>query len=282
MRIMIRWMRAALLLALALLPLSLLPLAPLSADPREARLAYLQQVMGIGQIVEVMQEEGRAHGGEIAASLGFPDTPGWTSLVDRIYDAKSMRAVLDKGFAESFKDADPEPLIAFFESNTGAAIVQMEIAARRAFLDQQTEDTARAAYRDLPQDDALLQAVSGYIDANGLVDFNVQGGLNSSLMFYRGLIEGGAFQMDEAEVLREVWAEEPETRADTREWLFAFLTMAYRPLTPAQVQAYTDLSKTPEGKALNRALFAGFNQMYAEISFGLGLAAAGQMGGEEL
>ena len=88
--------------------------------------------------------------------------------------------------------------------------------------------------------------------------------------------------MTEEEILSEVWAQEEDTRSDTREWLYAFLLVAYRPLSDAVLDEYVALSASPEGRAMNRALFAGFNAMYDEISYGLGLAAAQQMLGEEL
>ena len=114
------------------------------------------------------------------------------------------------------------------------------------------------------------------------MEFNVAGGLTANLRFYRGLAEGGAIEMSEAEMLSEVWSQEAEVRADTEEWLMAYLLMAYAPLSDAEIAEYVALSGTPAGQELNRALFAGFDGMYADLSYALGLAVALQMKGEDL
>lgn len=254
-----------------------------AARADDADLDKLEQALGLPQIIEVMQQEGRAYGTDIATNM-LPGgaTPRWNQMVTRIYDADKMAGIVRKGFRAAMAGVDTAPLLDFFNSDTGRQIVALEIAARRAFLDKGAEDAARLAFLDMPEGDAHLKAVTDYIEVNELVEFNVVGGMNSNYMFYRGLIDGGAVDMDEAEVLADVWSEEEATRSDTREWMFAFLTAAYGPLKVAQIEAYTDLSRTREGAALNRALFAGFDQMYSEISLLLGLATAQMMGGEDL
>ncbi len=126
---------------------------------------------------------------------------------------------------------------------------------------------------------ALLEA---YVEANDLVEYNVAGALTANLRFYRGLAEGGMLDMSEEEMLAQVWEQEEEIRADTAEWLMSYLMMAYAGLSDADIEAYIALSKTPAGQALNRGLFAGFDGMYADLSYALGLAVAQQAQGEEL
>ena len=58
--------------------------------------------------------------------------------------------------------------------------------------------------------------------------------------------------------------------------------MAYRPLSDDEIAAYTALSETPEGQALNTALFATYDAMFVTISRDLGLAAAQFMAGEDI
>ena len=142
---------------------------------------------------------------------------------------------------------------------------------------------AREVFRGLDgSSDGRLGLVTDFVQANDLVEANVTGALNASFQFYAGLVDGGALEMSEREILDEVWSQEPETRADSREWLYAYLLMAYEPLPEGDLEAYVDLSSSPEGKAMNRALFAGFNTMYDNISYALGLAAAKQMQAQEL
>ncbi|UYV39120.1 DUF2059 domain-containing protein [Rhodobacteraceae bacterium D3-12] len=201
----------------------------------------------------------------------------------RIYDAEKMAASVQKGLDAEIAPEHLAPLLAFFTGPTGKRIVAQEIAARRAFLDEAAEEAARAAFREAGETlDGRLKLLRAYVEANGLVEFNVAGALTANLRFYRGLAEGGAVDMSEDDMLSEVWGQEAEIRNDTEEWLLSYLLMAYGPLTDAEVASYVALSKTPEGKALNRALFAGFDAMYGDLSYALGLAVAAQMKGEDL
>jgi hypothetical protein len=244
----------------------------------------LLDAMGVPQIVEIMRAEGLEYGETLAADM-VPggSTEGWRATVDRIYDEARMLETVRAVFTQEFGTADLEPLITFFDSETGQQIVSLELSARTAMREQEIEDAARAAFRDLEGTDSeTLATISEFVDTNDLVEANLVGSLNANYMFYLGLVDGGGLQMSEQDILTEVWSSEEETRADTREWVYAFLLMAYRPLADGVVQDYTNLSKTEPGRALNRALFAGFNEMYDDISYALGMAIARQMQVQEL
>jgi hypothetical protein len=296
-----RLMAVALTLALAL-PAGMVMHLPLVAQARAEQaqaapeatpeIARLMEVTGLDRIIALMREEGLAYGADLDTDmLGGGGGRTWAALVDRIYDVDEMTALVHGAFRAAFGDADPAPLIAFFESETGRQIISLEVAAREAFMDDSIEDAAREAFRLVAPDldapsprglDPHLSAIDAYVTVNDLVGFNVMGAMNANVLFYRGLVDGGAFAMTEAEILSDVWLQEEETRAETREWVYAFLMLAYQPLDPAQINAYADLSATPEGRAMNRALFEAFGVMYGEVSRALGLALARQMQGEEL
>ena len=292
---LIRRGRGGIVMALILALTALWPtriVAQDAAQDRAARMALLMDVMGLPEIVVIMREEGLLYGADLGADM-LPGGGGasWRGLVSRIYDSARMTESVGEGFVEAFGGADPEPLIAFFQGGTGAQIVALEIAARRAFMDGAVEETAREAFRrtvpyfsdEIPHAiDPHQLAIEAYVEANDLIGFNVMGAMNANYQFYRGLIEGGALEMSEEEVLSDVWAQEEDTRAETREWIYAFLMLAYEPLEPDQINDYVDLSLTPSGRAMNRALFEGFDRMYGDLSRALGLAVAGQMRGEEL
>lgn len=249
----------------------------------------LIDAMGLPEIVEIMRDEGVTQGETLARDMlpGGPDA-AWRATVDRIYDPVRMTATVRDGMEQGLDDVDLAPLLAFFTSPSGRDLVQMEISARRAMVDPEVEDSARAAYRAAEAEDqgddkaARLDLLGRFVEVNDLVEANVVGALNASIQFYNGLADGGALDLSEQDILTEVWQQEAETRDDTREWLFAFLMMAYGPLPEETVADYVALSSTDEGKALNRALFAGFNQMYDGISYALGLAVARDMAAQEL
>lgn len=261
----------------------LLAAAPLRADEAADR-AALNAALGVGDLLEIMRQEGQGYGRDIGAEF-LPDGGGqsWQSIVSRIYDLEKMRASVGQGMAAALPSEQVAPLLEFFTSERGKRIIAAEIAARRAFLDPATEEAAREAVRNVADaQEARLALIRSYVEANDLIEYNVSGGLNANLRFYKGLVDGGAIEMTEDEMLSDVWNQAEETRADTEEWLLAYLMMAYAPLEDGDIEAYVALSEADAGRALNRALFAGFDGMYGDLSYALGLAVAQQMKGEDL
>lgn len=271
--------RRLLLGALALL--TCLVVAP---PVRAERVDDLMDALQVESMLGIMRTEGLSYGEELAADMlpGGSSAP-WRDSLSQIYDADRMRDVVRSGFAKTFDGTDPDPLIAFFSSDLGQRVVQLELAAREAMVDDAVEEAAREAYQDLKGDeDPRLDQLRRFVEVNDLLEANVTGALNASFKFYSGLVDGGGLRMSEGDILSDVWSQEEDTRMDTREWLYAYLLLAYEPLEDEELEAYIALSETSQGRALNRALFAGFNAMYDEISYALGLAAAQQMKQQEL
>ena len=263
------------------LALVLLIATPLRAG---SDLERLFDAIEMDQLIALMRDEGLAYGDSLADEMlpGGAD-PTWQALVDRIYDTEKMTQVVHGHFSASFGDADTAPLLAFFQSEPGKALISAELETRAAFMSPGVEEGARHIWREADKTSARQELIADYVAANDLLDYNVAGAMNANYQFFLGLVEGGAIDMTEEEILTDVWAQEAETRNDTREWLFAYLTMAYDDLPDQTIADYTALSRTPAGRALNRALFAGFDRMYADLSLSLGLAIASRMGtGEEL
>jgi hypothetical protein len=257
----------------------------LSAQPlRAAQVDELLDALGIDEMLEIMREEGLAYGEELGDDMFSGGTrPSWRALLEDIYDPEKMRVIMRRDFKQALDGADAEPLIAFFNTPTGEKIVSLELSARRAMIDEDVEAAARDHYRMLAgSSDPRLEQIQRFVAAGDLLEVNVAGALNASFQFYRGLVDGGGLDMSESEILSDVWSQEDETRDDTRDWLYGFLLLAYRPLSDEQLEDYIELSNAPEGKLLNQALFAGFNEMYDEISYALGLAVAQEMMAQDL
>jgi len=110
------------------------------------------------------------------------------------------------------------------------------------------------------------------------------GAMNSNYAFFLGLAEGGAFggDMSEERILSDVWAQEPEIRISTTEWVYAFTLLAYQPLDDADLAIYTDFAETGPGQRINRALFEAFDGEFEAISRALGRAAAQEMASRDL
>ena len=266
--------------------LALVLALPAAAQDEGDDAQALMDALQLDRMVSLMHAEGTAQAEGMADEL-FPGrgTAGWQVSVGRIYDRGAMGQRLRDAFGEALDGRDVAAMAAFFASERGRRIVDLELAAREALADEDVEETARAAWGLMPSEDPERHAdIQRFVAVNDLIDENVEAAFNANLEFLGGLDAGGAFPdpMPEEEMLAQVWNSEPRVRAEMEEWLGAFLTLAYEPLTDADLDAYIAFSDSEVGEDLNRALFAGFDAMYEGVGYQLGRAAAAQMVGQDL
>lgn len=256
------------------------------AQEREAQIDRLYEALGLPDILGVMQEEGIAY----AEELGNEMLPGgggadWRAAVAAIYDLQTMNEEVRGAFAEAIMDEDIDLMLDFFSSERGQEIIGLEVSARRAMLDEAVEEASKeAAAMQVTDETPRYLAIRDFIETNDLIESNVVGALNSSYAFYMGLIDGGVMpQGVTAETaLQDVWSQEPDIRANTTEWVYAFLLLAYQPLSDDDLAAYQAFSETEAGQDLNDALFDAFDGMFEDISRALGLATSRFMQVQEL
>ncbi|MDO9639361.1 MAG: DUF2059 domain-containing protein [Pseudotabrizicola sp.] len=284
----------ALGLGLALAPVATGPARAQASVGQEApaggaaRVSALTDLMMMADIMSVMRDEGLEYGKTLATEM-FPDKGGaqWDSAVALIYDPATMRRRFDAALVESLAGADAEldQIEEFFGSARGQTILRLEIEARRALMDDDVEDAAKLAWEDISAEGgARVDRLTRFAEANDLIESNVMGAMNANLAFYRGMSESGAFpqEMTEDQMLADVWGQEPAVRAETTDWLFPFLSLAYQPLSDEDLDAYVAFAETGAGQKLNAALFAAYDVVFTRISYDLGRAAASQMQGEDI
>lgn len=251
-------------------------------------ISALSDVMQMDEIIAVMRQEGLSHGTTLEDEM-FPGRGGdrWAATVSAIYDIQVMRDGFDRGLSRELA-ADAEALqqiTDFFASPLGQSALSLEIAAREALLDPATEDAAKVAWEDmLAKDHPRVKLLQDFALANDLVESNVMGALNANLAFYKGMASTGAFpeDMTEEQMLSDVWSQEADVRAETEDWLFPFLALAYQPMSDEDLKAYVAFSGTDAGKKINAALFSAFDDVFTKISYALGSASARQMQGEDI
>lgn len=243
--------------------------------------------MGMYDIIALMGTENTRGGSDIEAQL-FPGAGGaaWQAAVTGLHSSDRMVRLFEEAFN---RDAvTPEQIAevqAFLDSDVGHRLVTGEVAARRLFLDEGAVDAATDVFlAAVTDDDPRLEILQRFNEVNGLVDRNVSGALNLRFSFYRGLIDGGAFENDVPEelMLAEVWGQEPEVRHMTVEWLFSFQFAAYAGASNEDLETYVEVTSSPAGRAVNGALFGAFDEMLASLSYDLGFAAAGFIAGEDI
>jgi hypothetical protein len=249
-----------------------------SANASKEDVAALFAAMELPEMIEMMREEGLEYGEQIAQDL-FPDrvSVNWPDQVSQIYDYEMMRNGLETQFGVALGDVDIDTLVTFFESDTGQAIVELEIAARRALMDDDFEEASKeAAAIAIADNSPRFGLITKFVEANDLVETNVVGAMNANYAFYLGLMDGGAFaqELTEDQILTDVWSQEDEIRKNTYEWVYSYLLLAYQPLSDDELQSYIAFSESAEGQVVNTALFVAFDEMFEGISRALGLAAS--------
>lgn len=265
-----------------------LTLAGGAAGAAEDDLARLEDALRFREVFAVMSEEGRAYGAGIEADM-FPGAggAGWAQAVAEIYAVDRIVPEFLDGFeAELGRSAAGVPaMLEFFESPLGRKVTTLEIAGRRALLDQAVEDASRLRYEELSAEgDPRVRLVDEFVEVNDLVEQNVTGAMNANYAFYLGLGDAGVLEdgLTEDQIIAEIWSQEASIREETDIWIRSYLAMAYAPLSEADLRAYIAFSETPAGKALNAALFAGFDAVFTDVSRQLGRAAGGVMAGRDL
>lgn len=236
------------------------------------------------QVFKILQDEGIEGAIEIAREdEAITLSPAWTSRARQIYSIEKMDAAFRIGLAAATDLGNSEEAIAFFETELGQRIVDIELAARTALADDAAEQAAAQtveAVREIDPDRIALY--EQFIEANNLVDSNVMGALNANLAFYRGLGTNEMFGgLDESAMLSQVYTQEPEIRSGMEEWTMSFSVLAYSLLTMEEMSDYIAISEAPSGQQLNSALFAGFDQVFEMHSFELGRAMAEFMAGDD-
>lgn len=246
----------------------------------------LFDLLMLPEIIKIMREEGVGYGDTIGQDLfGGAPSPEWDMTVAAIYDYDVMVGVVREDFEATLAGADLAPLLDFFGSERGQTIIELEVSARRAMLDEAVEEASKdAAALAAADDDPRFAQVDTFVEVNNLIETNVAAALNTNLAFYAGLVDGGAFggALTEEQILSDVWAQEADIRETTTEWIYSFLFLAYEPLDPADIEAYIAFSKTEGGGVINRAMFDSFDRLFEGISRSLGRAAANEMTSQEL
>ncbi|MFK7870828.1 MAG: DUF2059 domain-containing protein [Roseobacter sp.] len=250
----------------------------------DARLTALTDALEMDTVVGIMRDEGLSYAQELNDDmLAGQGGAFWTAQVTSIYNAQRMSETVLSALDQYLSPDDIDEAIRFFTTAHGAQIISLENASRIAMQDALVEETAKQnCVTPASEDAAHLALIDQFTNVNDLIERNVSGAMSSTLQFYAGLAQGNSFALSEEDTLKEVYSQEAEIREDTVTWLCGYLLLAYRPLSLEALQAYVAFYETDAGKALNSALFEGYEQMYRDISYALGQAVALNVVGDDI
>lgn len=256
---------------------------PLAAQ--ESGVDALYDALRMDELIAVMRDEGLAYGETIATDMLSGADADWDAAVATLYEPDRLEAAVRAGLESTLAGVDLDLAVAFFATEPGQTFVALEIAARQALLDDAVEEAAtEAAALAMADGTPRFRLLERFVIANDLIETNITGSMNANFAFFGGLGAGGALPdgATEEQILSDLWAQEPGIRADTVEWIYTFLLLAYSPASDADLEAYIAFSETDAGRQVNHGLFSAFDQVFAAISHALGLAAAAQMQTEQL
>ena len=243
-----------------------------------AALGDLAGALKLDQLFEVLRAEGLAYGETLEADMAVENSLGfWTGAVSAIYDEETLRARFDAALAAELGD-DPAAVaevLVFLTSDLGQRVVGLDIEARRTFLDIASEEAARVAADDRTVErDPLVKQLRRIIDAGDLLEMNVAAAMSANLAFMTGMSDSGIYGdgMPQEDILADVWAEEGNLSDSSNLWLYAFLGLAYAPLSEVEMKAYVDFVESPAGHRLNGALYAAYGAVYRQVNYELGRA----------
>lgn len=260
----------------------ILPVWAQAATPQD--LERLRAAFGSSELMAILSEEGLEQAEDLRQDM-FPGRggSGWTRVAEGIYAPQRLETIFAESFDAALAETDVSQLLEFYASDVGFEVVTLEVSARRAIMSPDVEEAARAAWDRMSNDGSRRsKQIRAFAELNDLIERNVTGALNASLVFYKGLTAEGTFEMSEGEILDQVWGSAADIREETEGWVFGYMAFAYEPMSDAAFQEYLDLSSTDAGRALNRAMFEGFEAVFEDVSFALGRATARFALGDEL
>lgn len=249
----------------------------------QAQLSIAMDHLKVVEMINIMRIEGADYADTLnSGMLNGQGGPVWAAQVEGIYDAQRMSEEVRKGLAK-LSDVHLLQINQFYGSDLGVKIIDLEMAGRRAMMQEELKNLAQDAYQTaLAENPKSLEAIHTIDRVGDMVERNVTAALTANFRFYLGMVDGGAFTLTEDEMLAEAWDQEDEVRSDTSNWLMGYLMLSYQPLDNAETDILVKFVQTPAGKALNAAIFDGFGTMYADISYALGRAVALNMVGSDL
>jgi len=267
----------------ALLAFWLIVYGVTAASAASDEVERLASAMRIAEVMHILRDEGLDQSRELdEALLNGAGGALLQAQIEDMYDPVWMQSKVTSALEAELTKAQLVQASLFFESELGKTIISLENSARRAISDNAIEEMAQTAYREADRDTAFFRLISEYIEVNDLIDHNVQSTLSADYHFFRGLADGRGIAKDDSDMLAQLLAQTDETEERTTDWLFSFLLLAYGPLSEAQMRENIAFSRTDAGRALNEALFNGLDEMFDELSYQLGQAAARVLNASEL
>ena len=252
----------------------------LMAQPSE----QLYQLLHLDELVDIVSEEGLADAKATADAYLQGITRGNFGVsISQIYDKKSLSSKVKQMFSKALPTATANSLIAFYKSELGVQVSQLEVSARRAISDPSIEKYVidRALEAEV-QGKSRPQLLRSAINKMDWVKQNLAGAYEARFAFLAALSEVEALRLDQARIFTLMQSDQEALSLEIEEWLLGYMYMAYSPLSDDELAAYMRFQASPEGMALNEVLFDTFSRLNTENAEKLGQFTASALSAQDL
>jgi len=147
----------------------------------QAQLSIAMDHLKVAELVDIMRIEGVDYAETLNAEmLNGQGGPVWANQVDRIYNPQKMSEVVRSGLAK-LSDDHLREINQFYGSALGAKVMKLEMAGRRAMLQDDLKDIAQDAYqRALAEDPKSLDPIHTIDRVGDMVERNVTAALTAN------------------------------------------------------------------------------------------------------
>ena len=121
--------------------------SPVSAGPTAADLS---RALNLEEVTDILHDEGMDYAGTIETDM-LPGGGGqlWDQTIGSLYDRDNLRIGLERALERDMSGDGIAEAVAFFDTEDGQTILDLENAARRAMADPLVEDAARATTKNV-------------------------------------------------------------------------------------------------------------------------------------
>lgn len=257
--------------------LALLLVWPLSSAAQP--LSEFERALRLPELAVTLAEEAARTGAQIDDDmLGGEGGSVFATQIARIHDPARLAGEIAQGLEDTLPEDVAAAVLSFLQSPQGQNIIELELSARRAFLDPEVEAFARSAAANSP----FAAQIDRLIASGDMIAENRETTELTTAAFYRGLRAGGALDLSDAQIDDLAAEQASGGDEDTRGWLRGFFSLAYSPLDPGDMDVLVAFWETDEGLAFSRALYDVYDAAYADRWFAMGRAAALFMVAEDI
>ena len=224
----------------------------------------LIDAMGIPQLIAAFSAEGALAGKSIDDTfLNGQGGDVWAETVRRLYDPARLETGLRDIMVDTLDPNAAAQALLFFEAEPATRIVEIEVQARQAFLDEAVEAAAKASPA------AQGQSVTDILLVRDLIERNTAVAVDAQAAFMQGMIDASGRATDPPDLDRL----RARILIETEDWLRGYNALIQSALNQDDIDVYLAFWDTNVGTAVDDALFQAFGQTYSTLSYALGQAA---------